>query len=416
MKEKQNKINRRNFLKTVSVAGLGSVLAGCGRRKEGKPDVVDTNTPPTQQELQDAKVPKRKLGKTNIMVPVLSFGTFRCDVTNQILLRKTLHHGINFWDTSYNYGNGNSELGIGKFLSKNPEVRKNLFLATKASDASTATELEDRLQTSLKRLNTDYIDLYYGVHRCNSPASFTNELKEWVESAKKRKLIRFLGISTHENVPQVLTGAAGLDWIDVIMLTYNYRQTQDKKLNAAIEACHKANIGLIAMKTQGLGQRPDPRQEATRLKQLRRAGYSMGQAKIKIVLQDKRFSSACVGIQNYYYLNLNLAAVVDKSKLTQAEVQGLREYAKATCNAYCAGCANICNAALPDTPYISDIMRYLMYYNNYNAKEHARQLFAQIPEKVRKRLSNIDYSVAEAHCPQHLPIAEFVAEAVRKLA
>jgi len=416
MKEKQSKINRRYFLKTVSAAGLGSVLAGCESKKESEQTVVDTNTPPTENELQDAKVPKRKLGKTNIMVPVLSFGTFMCDVTNQILLRKTLQHDINFWDTSYNYGHGNSELGIGKFLSKNPEVRKKIFLATKTSDASTATELEDHLQTSLKRLNTNYIDLYYGVHRCNSPASFTNELKEWAQSAKKRKLIRFLGISTHENVPEVLTAAASQDWIEVVMLTYNYRQTQDKKLNAAIDACHEANIGLIAMKTQGFGQSLSPKQEVTRLQQFRQGGFSRGQAKIKIVLHDKRFASACVGIQSVYLLYSNLAAVVDKNELTQEEVQDLREYAKATCDGYCAACANICNVVLPDTPYISDIMRYLMYYNNYDAKDHARQLFAQIPAKVRNKLLSTDFSPAETHCPQHLPIAKLVAEAVNKLA
>jgi len=416
MKEKHNIISRRNFLKAASVTGISSVLAGCEHKKESEPTAVDTNTPPTEQELKDAKAPKRKLGKTNIMVPVLSFGTFMCDVTNQILLRKTIHHDINLWDTSYNYGHGNSELGIGKFLTKNPQVRKNLLLATKASNASKATELEDRLQTSLKRLNTDYIDLYYGVHQCNSPASFTDELKEWTESAKKRKLIRFLGISTHENVPQVLTGAARLDWIDVIMLTYNYRLTKDKKLNAAIDACHKANIGLIAMKTQGFGQRLDLKQEATRLRPFYKVGYSRGQAKIKCVLNDKRFSSACVGIQNTNYLYLNLAAVVEKTELTRADMQDLREYAEATCDGYCAGCANICNAALPDTPYICDIMRYLMYYNNYNAKEHARQLFAQIPASVRNKLLDFDYRPAEACCPQHLPIRNLVAEAITKLA
>ncbi|MHC4641292.1 MAG: aldo/keto reductase [Planctomycetota bacterium] len=415
MKENNNKINRRDFLKTLGTAGAGSVLAGCGSKEENEPNPVDANPPPTIQDIQNAKVPKRKLGKTNIMVPALSFGTFMCDVTNQILLRKTLHHDINFWDTSYNYGHGNSELGIGKFLSKNPEVRKNLFLATKASDASTASELEDRLQTSLKRLNTDYIDLYYGVHRCNSPASFTNELKEWAEKAKKRKLIRFLGISTHENVPEVIAAAARLDWIEVIMLTYSYRQTQDKKLNTAIDACHKANIGLIAMKTQGFGPGLEPKQEVTRLQHFQQRGLSMGQVKVKIVLQDQRFSSACVGMQNISFLNTNVAAVMDTTEFTQADIQNLMEYAQAACDGYCAGCSNICNAALPDTPYVSDIMRYLMYYNNYNAKDHAKRLFAKIPGKVRKSLSNINYSLAEARCPRHLPIAKLVAEAVSKL-
>jgi len=265
-------------------------------------------------------------------------------------------------------------------------------------------------------LNTDYIDLYYGVHRCNSPASFTNELKEWAENAKKRKLIRFLGISTHENVPEVLTGAAKLDWIEVIMLTYSYRQLKDRKLNAAIEACHKANIGLIAMKTQGYGPGLDPKQEVTRLQHFQQGGYSRGQAKVKLVLQDQRFSSACVGMQNINYLNTNLAAVMDKTKLTKADIQILMKYAQATCDGYCAGCSNICNAALPDTPYVNDIMRYLMYHKSYGKHEEAKQLFAQIPAKVRNKLLSIDFTLAETRCPQHLPIGYLVTEAVNKLA
>jgi hypothetical protein len=61
-------------------------------------------------------------------------------------------------------------------------------------------------------------------------------------------------------------------------------------------------------------------------------------------------------------------------------------------------------------------MRYLMYYNSYGKKDWARQLFAEIPGGVRSRLLSIDYSAAEARCPQHLPIGRLVAEAVGKLA
>jgi hypothetical protein len=57
-----------------------------------------------------------------------------------------------------------------------------------------------------------------------------------------------------------------------------------------------------------------------------------------------------------------------------------------------------------------------MYYNSYGKQTEARQLFAQIPDNVRNKLLSIDYSPAEARCPQHLPIAKLVAEAVSKLA
>jgi len=71
---------------------------------------------------------------------------------------------------------------------------------------------------------------------------------------------------------------------------------------------------------------------------------------------------------------------------------------------------------MPDTAYVSDIMRYLMYYNSYGEQERARELFAKIPGKVRNKLLSTDYGPAEARCPQHLPIAKLVAEAVSKLA
>ncbi|MHC4692642.1 MAG: aldo/keto reductase, partial [Planctomycetota bacterium] len=66
--------------------------------------------------------------------------------------------------------------------------------------------------------------------------------------------------------------------------------------------------------------------------------------------------------------------------------------------------------------YVSDIMRYLMYYNSYGDRDGARSLFAQIPASVRNKLLDIDYKHAEARCPQHLPISNLVAEAVGKLA
>ncbi|GAH59663.1 unnamed protein product, partial [marine sediment metagenome] len=76
----------------------------------------------------------------------------------------------------------------------------------------------------------------------------------------------------------------------------------------------------------------------------------------------------------------------------------------------------ICDSALPDSPCVSDIMRYLMYYNSYGEQDKAKELFAKIPRKVRNKLLTTDYTLAEARCPQHLPIAKLVAEAVSKLA
>lgn len=408
MEKKNAKIDRRNFLKTVGAAGLGSVLASA------ETNAADPTTSTKAEEPKPPQVPRRKLGKTGVEVSCLALGTIFNVLENQILLRKSLQWGVTYWDTAHGYTGGNSELGIGKYLTKNPDVRKELFIVSKASGARTVADVEKHLQTSLKRMNTNYIDLYYGVHGLDDAAQLTDELKQWAKDAKKRKLIRFFGFSTHDNMAECLTAAARLDWIDAVMPRYNFRLMQDDKMQAAIEACHKAGIGLIAMKTQA--KEIKTKEDKELAEHFLQRGFTEGQAKVKIVLEDKRISSACVGRDNLTHLQLNIAAVLDKTKLTQADTKAFKEYAHATCSGYCAGCGHICGSVVPDTPYVSKVMRYLMYYNSYGEQKEARELFAKIPQKVRDKLPSVDYSQAEARCPQNLPIGKLMAEAVSKLA
>jgi hypothetical protein len=410
MKEKRNEINRRSFLKTVGATGLGSVFASADSI------AAQSQTNDTAKKPKYPQVPKRKLGKTGVKLPCLCLGGNQDLIANQIVLRMAPRWGVTYWDSAHIYTGGNSEIGIGNYLTKNPKMRKKLFITSKASRAKTVDQVEERLQTSLKRAKTDYFDLYYGYHQCPDPAFLTNELKEWAESAKKRKLIKHFGISTHQNMADVLAAAAKLDWIEVVMTIYNFRLMQDKKLNAAIDACYKAGKGIMAIKTLGMGQRIATDEDKKLTAHFLQRGFTKEQAKIKAVLQDKRFTSVCVGMKNIRELRSNVAAALDKTKLTQADTRALTEYARATCDGYCAGCAKICDSALPDTPYVNDIMRYLMYYKSYGEHDEARKLFAQIPAKVRSKLLSIDFSQVEARCPQHLPISNLIAEAVGKLA
>ncbi|MBN2455352.1 MAG: aldo/keto reductase [Sedimentisphaerales bacterium] len=422
MKKQENKINRRSFLKKTGASALIPTLSGVeavfGSEKEpNKPIGSGSKEDKKPQKPTHQKIPTRKLGKTGIEVPALVLGAAFDIPQDQIILRRAIQSGLTYWDTAHVYRNGNSELGIGQFLSKNPELRKQLFIATKASGAKTPGEVEERLQTSFKRMNTNYIDLYYGVHAMSDPAQLTDEIKQWAQDAKKRKLIRFFGFTNHSNTAQCLMAASKLDWIDAIMTTYNFRLMQDTELQAAIDACHKAGIALIAMKVQGHRQKNIETEQDKKLTQhFIQRGFTQGQAKTKAVFADERFSSLCIGMSSVAVLTSNIEAVLDKKKLSEADTATLKEYAEVTRNTYCAGCSRICNSALPETPCISEIMRYLMYYNSYGQRERATALFAQIPASMRERLRGNDYSIAEAKCPNHLPIARLVKEAVAKLA
>ena len=100
-------------MKTMGAAGLGSVFVSVEAKG-------DSNTPGKTQKPKFPQIPRRKLGKTGIDVPCLALGTMFNTIENQIILRNTLQWGVNYWDCATSYSGGNSELGIGKFLSKNP--------------------------------------------------------------------------------------------------------------------------------------------------------------------------------------------------------------------------------------------------------------------------------------------------------
>jgi len=402
-----SEFNRRNFLKTIGAAGLGSVLAS-----KAKADSNEPNAAGEKQQNETPQVPTRKFGKTGPDVSALSLGAIQL-IDNQVILTSSLKWGVTYWDTAYGYTNGNSEICIGKFLAARPEMRKKLFIASKASHAKGAQEVEGRLQESLKRMNTDYVDVYYGVHVLDNISQLTEDLKPWAENAKKKGLIKYFGFSTHSNMAKNLFEASKLGWVDAILTTYNFRLTKDPLMQKAIDACQKAGIALTAMKTQGLRVETD--EDKKLIEHFSSKGFTEGQAKIKAVMEDERIAAVTVGMNSVAFINQNVAAALDRTTLAQDDKDVLAEYASATCSGYCAGCAHICDAAA-GVSNINDVMRSLMYHNSYGDTQLAKQAFAAIPADVRARLLTADYRLAEQRCPQRMPIARLVREAVEKLA
>lgn len=410
-------------MKSIAVAGAGSAfLSGKLLADQKDPNIADPNIadpniadPNAVKKPETPLIPLRKFGKYNYKVPIYSLGLMFNVLDKMIVLRKSIQLDVTFWDTASNYGGGNSEISIGKFFTQNPKLRKKMILTTKASGARSSDDVEQKLQLSLKRMNTSYIDIYYGVHGIRRTGQLTDDLRKWAEDAKKRKVIKYFGFTTHAN-RECLLAAAKTDWIDVIMTSYNFRLMQDKKMQEAVQACHEKGIALIAMKT--LAHKVENDKDKELIEYFTKKGYTEAQAKIKAVLQDKRFCTACVGIGsgNLEHLILDVDAVKDKSNLSKKDLAFLSDYAQKTCDGYCPGCSEICSQAVPEMPYIAEIMRYLMYYNSYGDHELARQLFAKLPANAKRRLLTADYSRAEKLCPHNLPVAKLMNQAVQKLA
>ncbi len=276
-------------------------------------------------------------------------------------------------------------------------------------------EAEERLLASLKRMNTDYVDLCYGVHGLDYMTQLTDDYKPWAENVKKQGKIRYFGFSTHRNMAASLTAAAKLGWVDAILTTYNFRLMKNAEMQKAVDACYKAGIALTAMKTQkSVSVETD--EDKKLMEHFSSKGFTEGQAKIKAVMEDERIAAVTVGMNSVAFINQNVAAVLDKTTLAQDDKDVLAEYASATCSGYCAGCAHICDAVVAGVSHVSDVMRSLMYHNSYGDTQLAKQTFAAIPADVRARLLTTDYRLAEQCCPQRMPIARLVRQAAEILA
>jgi predicted aldo/keto reductase-like oxidoreductase len=399
MTAKNNCWSRRDFLKTIGITGAGSLLAPTKRL-----------TAATDKTLQ---VPQRPFGKTGANVSILSLGGMFNIASSQMLMKQAINWGVTYWDTADCYQRG-SENGIGKYFKKYPEDRNRVFLVTK-SDARTPKGMTKLLDRSLEKMKTNYIDLYF-VHGIDSIDELDENTKTWAEKAKAAGKISFFGFSTHSNMEECLLGAAGLGWIDGIMMTYNYRLMHKDRMKRAVDACVKAGIGLTAMKTQGGGSvKTDTDTELKMAGQFLQKGFTDAQAKLMAVWQNPNISSICSQMSNMTILMSNVAAAKGSTQLSANDRKLIQQYAQETHSDYCAGCAAICESVITGDVPVGKVMRYLMYSRSYSEHDHACERFRNIAPSIRRQMADLDYSLAEQRCPQKMPIGRLMREAGKEL-
>ena len=409
MSGKPGNFSRRDFFKTAGATGLGSVLVPLSFLAQAHGS-SSTKVPGPMI------VPTRPFGKTGANVSILSLGGV-LRTSDQLIFRQALKMGVTYWDTADSYGWGKNEKAIGKYFAKFPEDREKIFLVTKAS-TSDPQKLADKLNASLQRLNTSYVDMYFIHYVSDVKNELTDEVKAWAENAKAKGKIRFFGFSAHKNMENSMLASAKLGWIDGIMMSYNYRLMVKNEMKRAVDACVKAGIGLTAMKTQAafsanfyasIGSETDDALKMT--ESFLKKGYTAEQAKLKVVWENSNIASICSAMPNMTILQANVAAAVNKKGLSAGDKQRLEQYAQQTAPGYCAGCANICEPAVDLDIPISDILRYSMYNHSYGDRDTALALFKALPAEIKANILKADYSKAEKYCPQKIQIGKVLKKA-----
>lgn len=191
---------------------------------------------------------KITLGSTGITTPQNAFGALpvqRADKETAVrILRRAYEGGITFFDTARAYSDSEEKLGLS--LS---DVRGNIFIATKTM-AQDTENMKIQLETSLKTLKTDYIDIYqfHCAGRCIRPGDGSG-MYELMEDFKRQGLIRHIGITAHKIGVAEEAIESGL--YETLQFPFSYLSSEREL--ALAEKCRAANMGFIAMKALGGG-------------------------------------------------------------------------------------------------------------------------------------------------------------------
>lgn len=183
------------------------------------------------------------LGSTGITVPQNAFGALPIQrVSTEMavkLLRRAYEGGMRFFDTARAYSD--SEVKVGEAFDG---MREKVFIATKTG-TKTPEEVRSQLETSLKNLRTDYIDIYqfHCADQCYRPGDGTG-MYECMEELKKEGKIRHIGITAHKLYIAEEAIESGL----YETLQYPFSYLSSEKELALVKKCKEANMGFIAMK------------------------------------------------------------------------------------------------------------------------------------------------------------------------
>jgi len=360
----------------------------------------------------------RKFGNTGVEISTLGYGCMRLPENSKEgytvddslaipMLRRAYELGVNYFDSAYYYLNGNSEIALGRAVKP---FRDKVYLSTKipVRDVKEPSDYRKILESSLKKLDTDYIDFYHfwSLNR----DSYDNVVKKLglldeALKAKKEGLIRHISFSFHGNPEDVKYIIDDSGIMESVLLQYNLL---DQSYADAFAYAASKGLGTVAMGPVGGGRLSAPTELYKKVTgKDSTATYEMA---LRFVLGNQNICCALSGMRNISEVESN-AAVMSSTEPFSAEenakmAQAMEDLKKFS-DLYCTGC----KYCMPCVKEIDIPHAFYLYtlYNVYGLKDHAQSRYASYKEKHAESgllTSCIGCGACEKKCPQKLPIRE----------
>lgn len=326
----------------------------------------------------------KKLGKTELNVSRVGFGGIPIQRINMNEAEKLVHKaeemGVNFIDTARGYSV--SEEYIGNALKGR---RDKWILATKSMARSSEAMYSD-IQTSLKNLQTDYIDLYQ-LHNIKEIDSYNKVISEdgalkALLQGKKEGLIGHIGITAHSL--DMLKLAIESGYFETIMYPYNIIENQ---ADETFKRAEELGIGVIAMKPMAGG------------------ALANGTLAMKYILNNRSITTAIPGMASISEVEQNVAAADGDFALSDEEILKCEKIREEMGQTFCRRCGYC--APCPQGIDIPQNFILRAYYENYDLKDWAIDRYKSQPSHAE---NCAECGICEGRCPYNLPIRSMLKD------
>lgn len=402
MDRQKSGYDRRNFL-TRAAAGLAAVSAAglwpgklLAQEKENK------------TETGNKKIIYRRLGKTDINVPVISMGVMNSSAPQ--IVQSSYEQGVRLFDTAASYQFGRNEQMVGNVINR-LGVRKEVVVGTKIYSPQQRLNLSREegkkkfitlLEGSLSRLHMAFADILY-VHDVSSKEEVNDPaVLEALKILKEQGKIRYAGVATHSNMAEVIRAVAENGHYEVVLTAFNFTMDDETPLLDAIREAAAQGVGIIAMKTLAGGSRwPNP--------ETRRANSNstIARAALKWVLHNENITTAIPGYDNFEHLQEDFAVAYDL-EYTPEEKKFLNDNDIKLSMGFCRQCRT-CLASCPYGVEIPALMRTHMYAAQYGNFLQARQTLDDIPSQ-KSLINCTSCDRCTARCAHSVDIARRIEE------
>jgi hypothetical protein len=352
----------------------------------------------------------------------ISFGASRLGAGEENLVRHAFDRGVNYFDTAESYTGGESESTIGNALLGK---RDKVYITSKASAGATERKeaLMATLEESLRRLRTDYVDVYFN-HAVNDVRRLQNpEWYEFTEQAKRQGKIRATGMSGHAGrLIECLDYALEKSSVDVILVAHNFGQdpqfyqkftrsfdfvARQPDLPRVLRQAKAKGVGVVAMKTL-MGARLND------MRPFEKGGATFAQAAFRWVLSNPDVDGLIISMTSTKRIDEYLGASGWRSA-GRDDFPLLQRYVQMHGTSYCRHACNDCEGACPYGVPIADVLRTRMYAQDYGDMRLARSAYALLGAGASACLTCTAQPCAGA-CTHGLPLKALLTPMHRMLA